>query len=103
MLLLQLTDSIFFAAGDDHDFLGSDSDGIEEHDGALETALQSYQLAFPHYPLAALGANSTSNDTIPVPTYHAFTIGTIRYIISDLRSEANADHIYSETQAKWLR
>ena len=109
---------------DDHDWLGNNADGVEEEEGARNTALLSYQLAFPHYPLPALKAESdailaeataTTNSTISigssststenpiaVPVYHAFTIGTVRFVISDLRSESNDTSIYSGEQERWL-
>jgi phosphodiesterase/alkaline phosphatase D-like protein len=79
---------------DDHDWLGNDSGEAEKESGARETALKSYQLAFPHHPLALQG------DAVPI--YHAFTIGTIRFILTDLRSEADQTHIYSDEQRDWL-
>jgi len=117
---------------DDHDWLGGNSDGVEEQPGARNTALLSYQLAFPHYPLAALiaaenpataspnndninnnnataasavpGSSTTNtNNPIPVPVYHAFTIGTVRFVISDLRSESNDTYIQSIEQTNWLK
>ena len=79
---------------DDHDWLGNDSGQSEEEAGARETALKSYQIAFPHHTLALEG------DAVPV--YQAFTIGTVRFVISDLRSEANETNIYSAEQRNWL-
>lgn len=79
---------------DDHDWMGNDSGEAEKEVGARETALESYQIAFPHHPLALQG------DAVPI--YHAFTIGTIRFIITDLRSEANSTNIYSAEQRDWL-
>lgn len=42
----------------------------------------------------------------PLPSsnsaYHAFTIGSVRFIISDLRSEANDLSIFSDQQKEWL-
>mmetsp|Transcript_25288 Transcript_25288/g.42002 ORF Transcript_25288/g.42002 Transcript_25288/m.42002 type:complete len:591 (-) Transcript_25288:327-2099(-) len=79
---------------DDHDWLGNDSDRDDGESGARNTALRSYQIAFPHHPLAVEGE--------AVPIYHAFTIGTVRFIVSDLRSEATGSSIYSEEQRDWL-
>jgi len=84
---------------DDHDYLGNDSQGYEE---GREAALTSYTLGFPHYmPLPASQLNTTTAD-MAVPPYHAFTIATVRFIISDLRSESTAESIYSEQQKEWL-
>jgi phosphodiesterase/alkaline phosphatase D-like protein len=103
---------------DDHDWLGNNAYGDSERQvGARETALRSYQVAFPHYPLAAL-ATATMNDTAamndtlynetveatiaPVSPYHAFTIGTIRFILTDLRSESTAMTMWSDAQRNWF-
>ena len=80
---------------DDHDFLDNDGGRDDGEPGAREVALESYQLAFPHHPLAVSGRQ--------VPVYHAFTHGSVRIIVSDLRSEATDSSIYSLTQRDWLR
>ena len=79
---------------DDHDYLGiGGSSGYAEPElGARETALDSYRRAFPHYELAA------PNDA----PYHAFTVGTVRFIVTDLRSEASGENMYSDTQRAWF-
>jgi hypothetical protein len=74
--------------------IGNDSGAEEKEKGARETALRSYQLAFPHHRLALEG--------VAVPPYHAFTVGTVRFIITDLRSEATNSSIYSDEQQTWL-
>jgi hypothetical protein len=75
---------------DDHDWLGNDSLG---YDAGREAALESYSLAFPYYePLPS------ANQSV----YQAFTIGTVRFIISDLRSESSRFSIYSPEQKAWL-
>jgi hypothetical protein len=74
---------------DDHDWLGNNALGYEE---GREAALESYRVAFPYYePLP-------SNNSV----YHAYTIGTIRFVISDLRSEATETEIFSREQKEWL-
>jgi PhoD-like phosphatase len=78
---------------DDHDWLGNDSEGEGQ---GRDAALQSYQVAFPHY--TPLPDNSSS---LPSP-YHAFTIGTVRFVLMDLRSQATHVSIYSEAQKQWL-
>jgi len=117
---------------DDHDFLGNDANSESEFAvGARSAALLSYQMAFPHYPLPALvleghrnattttttttttsstGSTSSSASTtsiadaeVPVPIYQAFTIGTVRFIVSDLRSEATNTKMYSDNQRAWLQ
>lgn len=76
---------------DDHDFCGNDSDGSSE---GKTTARLAYQEHVPHYPLAA-----GSGD---VPIYQAFTIGRVRFIMTDLRSERTSRTVLGEEQKKWL-
>ena len=90
---------------DDHDWLGNDSYGYSQ---GRETALASYRQAFPH-PEPLPSSNSTaataataSGDDCSGGVYHAFTIGTVRFVLSDLRSERTQDTIYSEEQREWL-
>ena len=101
---------------DDHDWLDNNSGGDPSQPG-FDAALRSYTLAFPHYePLPSkewnskMYQNNNMTSTVPAldsePTtvgmYHAFTIGTVRFIVSDLRSEATNGHIYSSIQRDWL-
>lgn len=89
----------FTSMWDDHDWLGDESRG--EGIGR-EAALESYRLAFPYQsPLPAF-ANDAYDGQKELPPYHAFTIGTVRFIISDLRSESSEEHMYSEQQKQWL-
>jgi Subtilase family/PhoD-like phosphatase len=92
---------------DDHDYLGDDdTDSPLEATSVRETAQQSYQQAFPHYPLAAAALdNNNNNSTIKtnnIPIYHAFTMGTVRFIVSDLQSDRTNSSIYSAKQQDWL-
>lgn len=64
---------------DDHDYLGNNSIGNQP--GRLDARL-AYQDFVPHYPLPA-----GSGD---VPIYHAFTIGRVRFVLTDGRSERTA-------------
>jgi phosphodiesterase/alkaline phosphatase D-like protein len=64
---------------DDHDYGPNDSDATAP---GREAARLTYQEYVPHYPLAA-GSGS-------VPIYQAFTIGRVRFILTDLRSERSA-------------
>lgn len=61
---------------DDHDYGGNNS-----HAGspARATARAMYQEWVPHYPLAA--------GTGDVPIYQTFTVGRVKFILCDLRSE----------------
>ena len=92
---------------DDHDYCGnnrnSDCDG-------RESARKAYQKAVPHYPLAGASSdiNAGAGELLDVAPYQAFTIGTVRFILSDLRSEAvlststSRGSIYSDEQKDWL-
>jgi hypothetical protein len=75
---------------DDHDWLGNNALGYGE---GREAALESYRTAFPYYE--PLPSNNSA-------VYHAFTIGTIRFVISDLRSEVTETEMYSREQKEWL-
>lgn len=98
-LLYQRT--IFSYMWDDHDWLGNNSDSNDV--ATASVAKEGYSLAIPHYPLG-----STSSDTANAAKYQAFTIGTVRFIVTDLRSESIkstdqfAGQIYSTEQKKWL-
>jgi len=93
---------------DDHDWLDNNSDAEEKEEGAHDTALRSYQILFPHYPLAAATSPNGSfaveeADIAPIAPYHAFTLGTVRFIVTDLRSECTDTAIYSDQQWQWLQ
>lgn len=61
---------------DDHDYGPNNSDATAP---GREAARLTYQEYVPHYPLAAGSGN--------VPIYQAFTVGRVRFILTDLRSE----------------
>ncbi|KAL3788871.1 hypothetical protein ACHAW5_009228 [Stephanodiscus triporus] len=93
--------TIFSYMWDDHDWLGNNQDSEDE--GAAIVAKLAYNLAIPNYPLgssSALAANAAK--------YQAFTIGTVRFIVTDLRSESFRSteyypgKIYSTEQKEWL-
>ena len=85
---------------DDHDYGPNDSDGTS---ASRLAARQTYQEYVPHYPLVA-----GSGD---VPIYQAFTIGRVRFIVTDNRSERTpktapdnaAKSILGTTQKAWLK
>ena len=91
---------------DDHDWLGNDSRGYcpvePEPCQGREAALESYQIGLPYYgPLPA--SVTQDNEVVSIDaSYHAFTIGTVRFIISDLRSGQSDLSIYTEEQKEWL-
>lgn len=76
---------------DDHDWTGNDSSADKTSRDASNVAMESYGVLFPHYNFASSSA-----------PYQAFTVGTVRFILSDLRSENDGKSMYSETQKQWL-
>lgn len=62
---------------DDHDFCGNDSDGAA---AGRDVARAVYRERVPHYPLGPTGGTIGQ----------AFTIGRVRFILTDLRSAASA-------------
>jgi len=72
---------------DDHDFCGNNKNS--ECEGTA-SARRSYQKGFPHYPLS----NASASEEVGI--YQAFTIGRVRFIMTDLRSEAVGSATTSE-------
>lgn len=85
---------------DDHDYGPNNSDRTAP---GREASRLTYQLYTPHYPLPA-GAGD-------VPIYQAFTVGRVRFILTDTRSErspnGNPDDasktMLGTTQKAWLK
>lgn len=77
---------------DDHDYSG---DGSNYSSAGRVNARQAYQEMIPHYPLVA-----GSGD---VGIYQAFTIGRVRFILSDLRSERSTQNIMTDAQKVWFK
>ena len=77
---------------DDHDYSGNNSNAAS---AGKTNARRAYQEYVPHYPLAAGSGN--------VPIYQAFTVGRVRFILSDLRSERTSTAIMSATQKSWFK
>ncbi|KAL7551286.1 hypothetical protein ACHAWF_014464 [Thalassiosira exigua] len=94
--------TIFAYMWDDHDWLGNDEDGNNYEEAAL-AARRGYSLGIPHYDLG-----SKSSDPASAAKYQAFTIGTVRFVITDLRSESirsseyYGGRIYGKEQKEWL-
>jgi phosphodiesterase/alkaline phosphatase D-like protein len=78
---------------DDHDY-GSNNSNASSRSRAAARAV--YQEAVPHYPLAA-GAGD-------VPIYQAFSIGRVRFIVTDLRSAKRPlrSTMLGSEQKRWL-
>lgn len=78
---------------DDHDFGPNDSNRTSP---SREASLRNYRELVPHYPLAADPA---------APVDQVFTVGRVRFILSDLRSQRDpaAHRMMSASQDAWLR
>jgi len=77
---------------DDHDFGGNGSGASAR---ARPAARWAYRAAVPHYPLPA-GADG--------PIYHAFTIGRVRFLVMDTRSERRPGRtMLGAAQLRWLK
>ena len=85
---------------DDHDYGPNNSDATAP---GREAARLTYRQYVPHYPLAAGEGNE--------PLYHAFSVGRVRFIVTDLRSERTPDFspddgnktMLGDTQKRWLK
>ncbi len=83
---------------DDHDFCGNDSDGNAV---GRDTARNAYKERVPHYPIASAGGTIAQ----------VFTIGRVRFIMTDVRSAANDSGIKESatktrlgaTQKAWFK
>jgi hypothetical protein len=88
---------------DDHDYCDNDSTGTCT---SREASHEAYRAYVPHYPLSSV------NNTLSQPyfkngsspgVYQAFTIGRVRVIMTDLRSEAIPGiQMYSDAQRQWF-
>jgi len=67
---------------DDHDYGPNNSD---KSNPGREAARLTYQEYVPHYPLAAGKGD--------VPIYHAFSVGRVRFLMTDLRSERDGRRV----------
>ena len=76
---------------DDHDYGANDSD---KNSPSRLAARLTYQEYVPHYPLVA-----GSGD---VPIYQAFTIGRVRFIMTDTRSERDPKKLSSNDPDKTM-
>lgn len=80
---------------DDHDYGGNGSDTFSLGRDAVREAYAAY---VPHYPLPA-GEGAA--------IYQAFTVGRVRFIVTDTRSEREPDAVIptmlGETQLQWFK
>ena len=77
---------------DDHDYLGNNLGGIDAPKENVQAAMEQYRSSIPYY--SPLGSDTAN--------YHAFTIGRVRFVICDTRSELNNNQIISEEQELWI-
>jgi membrane-associated phospholipid phosphatase len=73
---------------DDHDYGPNDADAGSPARPAARTAYRTY---VPHYPLPDPGA-----------IYQAFTVGRVRFVMVDTRSERTATSMLGAAQLAWL-
>lgn len=79
---------------DDHDYGGNSSDRYSRSRDAVREAYAAY---VPHYPLADVDG----------AIYQAFTVGRVRFIVTDSRSERDPEEnpptMLGEAQKAWLK
>lgn len=78
---------------DDHDYCGNDASGSNLPGTAA--ARRAYQEFIPHYPLA-LGSGN-------VPIYQSFTIGRVRFLLTDVRSAVEQGSAMGAAQKNWFK
>lgn len=76
---------------DDHDFGGNNSSAISPGAPAAGATYREY---VPHYDLVANG---------DIPIYQAFTIGRVRFVMTDTRSERTPGTMLGRPQLAWLK
>lgn len=78
---------------DDHDYGPNDADAASPSRVAARTA---YRAAVPHPPLAVDAGPGRG------AIHHAFTIGRVRFVVTDTRSERTATSLLGGAQEQWL-
>jgi hypothetical protein len=80
---------------DDHDYGGNDSDA---HSRSRDAVREAYSAYVPHYPLVADADG---------PIYQAFTVGRVRFLVTDTRSERDPGSapptMLGASQKQWLK
>ncbi|HEX6371289.1 MAG TPA: alkaline phosphatase D family protein [Longimicrobium sp.] len=77
---------------DDHDY--SHNNAASDAIGRI-VARQMYVACVPHYPIAEPGFDRA--------IYQAFTIGRVRFLLSDCRSERTRETMLGSAQKEWLK
>ncbi|MDH3707427.1 MAG: alkaline phosphatase family protein, partial [Acidimicrobiia bacterium] len=75
---------------DDHDFGPNDSDSTSK---GRDAAREAYRDMVPHHELV----NGPGG-----PIQHAFTVGRVRFVLTDTRSEKTDDSMLGDEQVEWL-
>jgi hypothetical protein len=75
---------------DDHDYGPNDSDASSP---GRSSARLVYRDTVPHYPLAETG---------DAPIHQSFTIGRVRFVLTDTRSERTGASMLGDAQRDWL-
>ncbi len=75
---------------DDHDYGPNDSDASSPSRAAVSTA---YRLAVPHYGV---------DPDVERPIAQAFTVGRVRFVLSDTRSHRTPSSMLGDDQHRWL-
>ncbi len=84
---------------DDHDYGANNSDSTNP---GRQAAARVYRQYVPHYPL--------QSEPNPVPVYQAFTVGRVRFVVTDTRSQRTphaaddgpAKSVLGPVQRRWL-
>lgn len=84
---------------DDHDFGPNDSNRTSP---SREASFRNYRELVPGYPLTVKDVDS---DAVGGPSDQAFTVGRVRFILSDLRSRRDpaTRRMMSAAQDEWLK
>lgn len=85
-----------FYQWDDHDYGPNDSN---KNSRSKEASLRNYRQLVPHYPL------TVAPDDPVAPVDQAFTVGRVRFVLSDLRSQRDpaGKRMMNAAQDAWLR
>jgi hypothetical protein len=75
---------------DDHDYGPNNADATSD---SRDAARSAYRQAVPHQPLPAGPGGSI---------YHAFTMGRVRFVLTDTRSERTDTSMLGQRQLDWL-
>jgi hypothetical protein len=76
---------------DDHDF---GPDGADASSPSRPAARWAYRAAVPHYPLPAGRSGAI---------YQAFSVGRVRFVVMDTRSERTSRSMLGRAQTAWLK